>query len=222
MIVSLFRRCASVLFFVCLAPAASAQNSLAQFSGLYWGVSLGWGDATYSGGVDGGSVSGSDLDVNGPTFGLLGGVAWERGRGLWGFEWDITGTDWFDTVSNPGDATELSADVEWIATIRGRYGRSVSPNWMIYGTAGLAYADVSWTAITGDSRRKIGIDTPGLVFGVGAEHVLGNGWNGRVEGQYYRFSNSTDTSNLVSGSAPGDFAKVDDSWTIRLVFLRDF
>lgn len=222
MTTSIFRLLQAVFFAVFVALPASAQAPLAQFSGLYWGATIGWGETTFSGKL-GGDFPQDAFTYGGPSAGLVAGVGWVRGNALWSIEADLSRTVWQDTLTSGDGTRRITTDLEWLATLRGRYGRMATENWLVYGTAGFVYADASWTATTvGVDSRKIGIDTPGWVVGLGAERVLGSNWNGRVEALYYDFNNRADTSALVSSSAPGDFARVDDAWTLRFAVIRSY
>lgn len=112
------------------------------------------------------------------------------------------------------DNVSLQTKVNWLASVRGRVGYA-TPNWMLYGTGGVAFADMDFNAqvnctgpvrapgaslcdAPGQSIRRTGFsDTRvGWVAGAGAEFKPTANWIFGVEYLYYRF----DDTNTGGGS----------------------
>jgi opacity protein-like surface antigen len=118
------------------------------WQGLYGGVHLGSADL----GRDDGLVGGVQLGRN-----------WQTGKIIYGVE---------------GDLSLSGADgADWIGTIRGRLGYLLSPNILVYGTAGLGLVDF----------EHGGTETE-FVYGLGVEGKLTDATSLRVE--YIGFNDS--------------------------------
>ena len=87
--------------------------------------------------------------------------------------------------SGPNVVTER---MDFLATARGRVGYVLNP-WMIYGTAGFAWAQRRFLDDTpfGDERKVLRI-SPGAAIGGGAEYAFSRRWALRLEYLYDRFS----------------------------------
>jgi outer membrane immunogenic protein len=120
------------------------------------------------------------------------GYNWQRGGVVFGFETDFQGTHLnssansglnyqpafpaaFFLLPNPSDFATSSSVIDWYGTVRGRLGWAFGP-WLLYGTAGFAYGDVSLNS----SFKTVGILTsaqtseirPGVVFGGGVDYQV--------------------------------------------------
>ena len=99
----------------------------------------------------------------------------------------------------------VRAQVDWLATFRGRMGLAVDDT-MVYVTAGLALADIkSGAGQTGDCPTYCYDNSPnkvqaGWVAGVGLEHKLGKNWSMFGEALYYDLGSVTATSTTKDGS----------------------
>ena len=184
---------AAVAMFAGAAQAAdySAPES-PSWTGGYIGVvgGYGWGDSEYeSSAVASGTLSpilveqdgsvdfegfliggqlGYDFDFgNGFVLGVAGDMSWS----------DMDGTKCvqFPVCTGSPDDTHSYADVDWLATIRGRAGFTTG-SMLIYGTGGLAIAGAEATITYVDGT----LDTPrsdsnthyGWVIGAGAEFMI--------------------------------------------------
>jgi outer membrane immunogenic protein len=102
---------------------------------------------------------------------------------------------------------QASQQVRWLATVRGRAGFLATPMLLIYGTAGLAFGQIS------DSYSNTGVPTAftgvtvvanndnvqwGFAGGAGAEWAIGGPWSAKVEYIYYHLTNDTVTLNFAS------------------------
>jgi len=114
-----------------LGKGKDLPHAASTWAGLYGGVHIGHADV---GNFDDGFLGGVLLGRN-----------WQSGLIVYGLEADISlsGMD----------------HVDWIATIRGRVGYLISPNILLYGTAGLGLVDFGSTETD-------------LVYGAGIEGKL--------------------------------------------------
>ena len=147
----------------------------------------------------------------------------QSGTWVWGVEADFQGTTLsatdnrvFPAVNVPSlggfgffgaSSEQASQRVKWLATVRGRAGVLATPMLLIYGTAGLAFGQIS------DSYSNTGVPTAftgvtiaanndniqwGFAGGAGAELAIGGPWSAKVEYIYYRLTDDTVTLNFAS------------------------
>ena len=120
-----------------------------------------------------------------------------------------------DTVNDPAlpVTASLSEKLEWLGTVRGRLGVTVTPTLVPYVTGGLAYGHisvseaVSGTNVTGTNGANGATFTPaggsfsssttkvGWTIGAGIESVLQGNWTAKIEYLYVDLG-------TVSGSFP--------------------
>jgi len=126
-----------------------------------------------------------------------------------------------DTVNDPAlpVAASLSEKLEWLGTVRGRIGITVTPTVLPYITGGLAYGQirvsetVSGTNVRGTPGANGATFTPGggsfsntttkagWTIGAGIECVLQGNWTGKIEYLYVDLG-------TVSGSFPTSLVAV--------------
>ena len=211
------------------------------WTGFYAGINGGgaWSDGPSMTYVDlaniGNTVNAyapSTVNPSSSTSGLVGfhaGYNWQIAPtwvlGIEG-DWDWTdinagGTNsLFGATNNAGatfgllrDNVTLQTKVNWLASVRGRLGYA-SPNWMLYGTGGVAFADMDFNAqvhcvgpvngagtlcgAPGQDIRPTGFNNTrvGWVAGAGFEYKPVSNWIFGVEYLYYRF----DDTNTGGGS----------------------
>jgi outer membrane immunogenic protein len=178
-------------------PGFDQRYSPSAWRGLYGGVNLGWG---WSGDADG-VVGGGQLGYN-----------WQSHQFVYGVEGDISAAD--IGVSESLSGLTASASIDWIATIRGRFGVLAQPNLLIYGTAGLAIvnwgAHVSFMGV--DVASTHGTESA-FVYGVGVESKISERMSARLE--YLGFSESDRVGDFGIVS-PGDFGIVRAGLNIKL------
>ena len=147
-----------------------------------------------------------------------------------GFEADIQGltnngsTSVSGASAVPGFPTEaftstttVSKSVNWLGTVRGRFGILANPNLLLYGTGGLAYGGVkaNTTIAQSDSGILPGPATAtyagtaststtraGWTVGVGGEWMLMGNWSAKVEYLYYDLGKVSSATSLIA-NAPG-------------------
>jgi len=151
------------------APAPSYYN----WSGLYAGLNLGYEWA---------HVTGSSIDPSGIAGGGQLGYNWQWNQFVLGVEADIQASAADDTFapwkfSNP-----------WFGTVRGRVGYALN-NILFYGTAGLAYGELSGELNSLDENKTL----VGWTGGVGMEVGLNPHWSAKVEYLYMDLGDRTFT-----------------------------
>ncbi len=195
-----------------------------DWSGGYLGASAGYGTARLDGLHDSNSSApnfqvGSDLNLEGFTGGVYAGYQIQSDNLVYGLEADITFMNWSDSLRNPPPTLDggIDASVDWIATLRGRFGVA-NHDTLAYITGGVAYAKAEWSAIHLLGAAQSGttsIGEIGYVIGGGFEKALDSNWIVRVEGLYFGFNDRKSTANLSSDSDPNDFAKFNNAWTVK-------
>jgi outer membrane immunogenic protein len=149
-----------------VAPYWRAPAPVWGWTGFYVGANAGWvgstgqtinntGSDTGTGGLGAGLLAGAiPGTVNVNNSGFLGGgqvgYNWQIGPNwVWGLEADLDGAS---AKSNTAVAfggspafgpitTVYSSELDMLGTLRARLGFLVTPNFLLYGTGGLAYAD---------------------------------------------------------------------------------
>jgi outer membrane immunogenic protein len=158
-----------------------------SWTGFYLGVSGGFGfnedDPSYSYGNVPSNVipllpTSAKLDADGGLIGGTLGYNKQFGEVVLGVEGDFSGTDFGETAVHnvPGDASigfpplkfRTAYQMDWLSTVRGRAGVAFD-RWLLYGTAGLAFAKVSL-----DSSVTVG--KPPLGQLTGSEDTTKSGW----------------------------------------------
>ena len=160
--------------------------------------------------------------VIGPVGGGQVGFNWQRGRLVLGAETDFSGCAMGgdDTVHPivqnngtpfPGPANHLTThqDTKWIGTLRPRVGVTVTPNVLLYGTGGLAYGHVRYSANT-DFRTAGTEQYPaafsktkkGWTVGAGVECAIASRWTVKTEYLYYNLGHESVLANPVPPLPP--------------------
>jgi outer membrane immunogenic protein len=190
---------------------APPPEALFSWAGLYIGVHAGWLRSTNSTtDIDGlQDDEGTRLGHSANSFAAGGhiGFNWQNGMWVLGAEADISGTGASSSVVQDLEVFDGRArtKVSWLASARGRLGISPAPQWLLYGTGGVAWARIKNETLdfddpnnTGDftvfdpsdSSSKSSVRT-GWVAGGGFEYALSSNWIGRVEYLHYDLGNTT-------------------------------
>lgn len=160
------------------APVASWY-----WAGAYVGVNAGAGLGTFKHPVFNLSY---DESAGGFLGGIQAGYNWQSGPVVYGVEADFQGAavEGFYTQFNLADTK-----VDWFGTLRARFGYTPVDRILLYGTAGLAYGNITtdlFNGITGSSKTKAG-----WTVGAGAEYALDTNWTVKTEYLYTDFGRST-------------------------------
>lgn len=151
------------------------------------------------------SAAGSgNIDPEGWLGGIQGGYNWQSRSLVFGIEGDIQASGQkgsvtiCDTAGCPagsGSAND-SFKMPWFGTLRARIGFTPSPRWLVYGTGGLAVAEIKDSVAegpVGGGATGIGFSTDttraGFAVGGGVEAALTNRWSLKVEYLFMGFGN---------------------------------
>ncbi|MBR1285656.1 porin family protein [Bradyrhizobium sp. AUGA SZCCT0177] len=156
-----------------------------------------------------------DQKVNrsGFTGGVTGGYNWQINNAVVGLEADF---NYFGVRGSTANTTvypccaptsftiNSSVSTDWLATVRGRVGFLATPAFLIYGTGGLAVANVKANYLFTDTfaaaneSASISSTRYGWTAGVGGEYALMNGWSIKAEYLYVDLGRASTTSNNLS------------------------
>jgi outer membrane immunogenic protein len=167
-----------VLFLAALTMFASpvqAQNiGQKGLSGFYIGALVGYGTGEYS------SDMSEQIDHE-PTGGLLGvQMGWSLSSGpmIFGIDADLarTNIEGEDSITMMGYKSDVSHDINYLSTVRARVGVMAGPV-LIYGTAGLAMADLDNKIVVSYNGTLVGRDEQdswhtGWTVGLGVEYPI--------------------------------------------------
>lgn len=185
------------------APVVAAAYN---WTGFYIGIHGGgaWLDHKQSTSINNGTcntqgfntTANCSLTASGGIVGGFAGYNLQSGRVVYGIEVDGSWTGLKKSVTTP-DASGLSGvglatytgRVDWLATVRGRLGITMSPT-LLYVTGGAAFGGVksSWTdndAPPNNTSLAVDKVKVGWVAGGGIEHAFARNWLVRVEGLYH-------------------------------------
>jgi outer membrane immunogenic protein len=105
----------------------------------------------------------------------------------------------------------VSAQTDWIGTVRGRFGVLLTPNWLVYFTGGLAYggssgnSTLSQSGINGFAGTGAGSFSNtriGGTLGGGVEWMFAQHWSAKAEYLFYDLG----TTNFSYAATSGFFA----------------
>ena len=207
-------------------PAYAADVEAFEFdwTGLYIGGHIGYGEADFSGEWDPSEDPPLDMDelnLDGWAAGAQLGYNHQINSFVLGIEGDVTVTNWNDWAQHKDDGSDFSSSmagrVDLLASLRGRLGVAFDRS-LIYGTAGVAIADASLDALDGgDDNVKFDFNDLGGVVGGGFEYAVADNVSLRAEGLYYFFNDKKkfDDDGDVD-SEDGDHVKFDDAYVIRV------
>ena len=199
-------------------PVPAAPAPVTDWSGSYWGLTLGYGTGSFDQGVSAQAQPGPTVDVDGAMVGLRYGRNFQNGNQVFGFDIDVsTGIDGIapqGTTSpywscNSGDC---NIDIKALMTARGRFGVTVAGgDTLVYGAAGLAAAKYEGGIF--NSVQQGGSETNvGFTVGVGVEHMI------RPNMSFFGEANYIDLGDLTfgEGDAVNDiYDGVGDFMTLR-------
>ena len=203
------------------APAPMMAPAYYDWSGFYVGGHAGgaWanGDGTWDipaalGIIDtvGGSLNGSGF-----TGGVHIGMNWMLSP-TWvvGIEADWSWSKIDDQVSGPfsilgglfaipGSLATVEREINWVATVRGRVGATITPHLLAYVTGGVAFADMDYNGTANVILGGLPVyagnissskTETGWVLGGGFEWAVMPNWHVRAEYLYHRFGGETLTA----------------------------
>ena len=149
------------------------------------------------------------------------GFSWQAGKWLvLGIETDFQGSDIEGHDQGPAfaagvqfasDVLEAHQRIQWFGSTRGRIGISPWCRWLFYGTGGVAYGDVDYSANSNFGNAfQNGFTYPvsfsetnvGWCAGGGLEYGIGRHWTVRVEYLYYDLGDEDATQNQLIFGVP--------------------
>jgi outer membrane immunogenic protein len=168
-------------------------------------------------------VGNQRINSSGFTGGLTAGYNWQVSSAVVGIESDFnyfglkgssSGSALYPCGCGPADRFTVNSSVssDWLFTLRGRAGVLVAPAFLLYGTGGLAIANVKSNFLFTDTpgpasgaseSASISTTRYGWTAGVGGEYALMNGWSVKAEYLYVDLGReSTTSTNLAAGVPP--------------------
>jgi outer membrane immunogenic protein len=146
----------------------------------------GWGDRDFD--EDAGLFPDEAFryDLNGVALGAQVGFNYQSDNFVFGIEADGAWTDLDDTEEEQFIVftTDAEAEVEWLATVRGRIGYAWD-RFLVYGTGGIAFAgvdtDVTTSFIIGSNSETESATHVGWTAGLGIEGMITEHVSLRVE-----------------------------------------
>jgi len=157
----------------------------------------------------------------------------QSGNIVWGVEGDFDVSTLKRSVSLstalPGGffptTTSAQERVDFIGTVRGRVGYTVTPNVLLYATGGLAYADPELSTFVNTTPGCPGFcgtattDTwrAGWTAGVGGEWKFNRAWSLKLEYLYYDLGTLTQSYGDSAGRFPTSFVTASERFTGNIV-----
>ncbi len=190
------------------APLPPVGRSI--WEGFHFGGHAGWADYDY--GISNRAPASPLVTIRDSedTFvgGFVFGSSWQFGNWVLGTDSAYSFGDTQTGTSVAANALGARAEVNYSSETKARAGILVQPNTLVYGTVGLASAEIEASgALVGRSSDK---RVWGVVVGGGIETTLDSRWFARVE---YLYADYEDESFRQVG---GGSLKVDlDSSTVR-------
>ncbi len=201
------------------APAPVIMAPVFTWTGFYVGANVGYGMVqgdrvgirTFPANVFVNPVQGS-VDGNGVFGGIQAGYNIQYGSIVFGLEADAQLSGIRGTAT--GNLVNTRASIDWFGTLRGRLGYLITPNLMIYGTAGGAMTDVNyrWTGVAPFAPLRASNERFGWTAGGGLEYAVNNNWS--VKGEYLYVS--TGKNRLVNVAQTHSTLETQSFWAVRL------
>jgi outer membrane immunogenic protein len=158
------------------APMPPPRLDIERWTGFYVGGALGYG---FGDGSASGDIGTFSFEQSGLLGSLYAGYNWQLGRAVLGIEADV-GTGDFGT-SDGNAVGDLQSSLNATGSLRARYGYLLTPALLVYGTAGLAWADMDFKVV-GDSTQSETFF--GWAYGGGAELAVSDSITLRLEYLY--------------------------------------
>jgi outer membrane immunogenic protein len=169
-------------------------------------------------GFIGGGQIGYNYQVRNFVAGIEGDVQWLSGRSSGTISTSLP------LVLFPGNVTNASLtatnSIDWLGTVRGRIGLTVTPSLLVYGTGGLAFGGVSSSTSLSEafagpvvvgatgtfpSSASFSQTRTGWTAGAGAEWMFRGNWSAKFEYLHYDLGSAnygTTVSNFAVAGAP--------------------
>lgn len=185
------------------APAIAAPVDIADWSGAFVGLSVGYGSGD-SGYQFSSPTTPHEISVSGGFAGIYGGYDWQVGQSVFGIDASYNASAIEGDRTCPNPSFNCYAEINNFGAIRGRYGRVLDNGALVYGAAGFAFADVTADASIGGS--DVFEDPDGKVTGwtiaLGMQKMLRDGWAVRGEITHTDYG-STSSGELLDDGGYG-------------------
>ncbi len=168
-----------------------------------------------------GLVGNQNINSSGFTGGVTAGYNWQVNSAVIGIETDFnyfgvrgsaTGTGIYPCCAPTSFTVNASESTDWLWTLRGRIGVLATPALLLYGTGGLAVADVKASYLFTDTfaaaneSAAISATRVGWTVGAGGEYALMNGWSIKAEYLFVDLGRASTTSTNLTAFNPGGIA----------------
>jgi outer membrane immunogenic protein len=175
------------------APPLVSPN---LFAGWWIGGTIGGGTGTFDF-----SQSNSSIDASGMLGGVTGGYNWQTGAFVFGVEGDALASGIGGSQHFAGGANIAKPDMDAMLNLRARVGVTVTPQVLLFVTAGGTWADFD-LPVTGPGGASGNGSAWGWNVGGGAEVAFNPNWSARFDYQFTDF-------DPVRESYPGGSLKFD-------------
>jgi len=176
------------------------RSDVERWTGFYLGGTLGygWGDGRTSG-----DIGSFPYEQSGTLGTIYAGYNWQIGRTVLGLEADI-GTGDFGASETTGLGT-LKSSLNAMGSFRARAGFLIAPALLVYGTAGLAWADMDYQLVGDQARSETFL---GYQVGLGTEWMVSNNVSLRLEYIHTDFGHERVIHSGLNNSFEPDFNTV--------------
>ena len=181
-------------------PQMPPRLEMERWTGFYLGGALGYG---FGDGAASGDIGSFSFDQSGLLGSLYAGYNWQIGRSVLGVEADI-GTGDFGASDGNGIGA-LRSDLNAIGSLRARYGYLLTPALLIYGTGGVAWADMDFKVLGDSSQSETFF---GYQYGGGAELAVSEHVALRLEYIYTNFDSERVIHSGTTNTYEPDFNTV--------------
>jgi outer membrane immunogenic protein len=169
-----------------------------SWTGLYVGLQAGWA----WGDLDGSNGFNQSSDIDGFVGGAHIGYNLQSGTIVWGIEADIEGSDL------GGSGPFHDTNINWLGSLRARFGLTVTPRTLLYATGGLAFGDVEVSNAFGtfsDTRT-------GWTLGAGLEHAISPATTVRLEYRYTDLGSNDNAPGVGNSDVTFGAVRAGISW----------
>jgi outer membrane immunogenic protein len=197
---------------VIVPTAPHVTHTPFDWSGVYFGVDIGygWGSSKHS--FDNGAPSGNS-EPDGVLGGGFIGYDWQVNNFVFGVEGDFEAADLSGSYNDfSGITSGGRARMEWDASIRARFGAAFGRS-LLYATGGAAFARYEFNGGPATFQSCCGYseDLTGWTLGGGWEVALTNRITTRIE---YRYTDYGNASGPLKPTFPGVNMKVKNTTNV--------
>ncbi|HXG79869.1 MAG TPA: outer membrane beta-barrel protein [Methyloceanibacter sp.] len=155
------------------------------FEGWWLGGTVGGSTVTFDGLPAAGAA-----DTSGVLGGAIGGYSWQSGPFVLGLEGDVLAADISGKRRFNAGANVANPSIDAMADLRLRAGYTITPNLLVFGTFGGAWAGAD-LPVGGPLGGSASADFFGWSAGGGAEFAFNPNWHVRFDYQFTDFGSET-------------------------------